>query len=162
MEVYTDQIKYLEDTIDMHMLKISELQKIIQTGNIEKEDVSETIKIQPSPLDNHTSDQNDIWDRIRHVHKEQESEVETPVKEPEPEVETPVKEPEPEVEKNIIVNKFSKFPNDKKLIIMANIFNKAKKNINKLSLINDSVNENMQENIQLEADRLLKIFLNEN
>jgi len=63
---------------------------------------------------------------------------------------------------NPIINKFSKYSSVKKLKIMSNIFKVAKKNINKLALLDNSIKDNLSDNIQKEADRLLMVYLSEN
>ena len=60
------------------------------------------------------------------------------------------------------VNKFSKYSSSKKLEIMAGIFKTAKLNINKLALLDNSINDNLSDHIQKEADRLLNIHLSKN
>lgn len=69
---------------------------------------------------------------------------------------------ENEISGNPIVNKFSKYTPAKKLEIMSSIFKQAKLNIDKMSLLDTSIKDNLSENIQKEADRLLNVFISEN
>jgi len=63
---------------------------------------------------------------------------------------------------NTIINKFSKYSSIKKLEILSSLFKTAKLNINKLALLDNSIQCNLNDNIQKEADRLLMVYLSEN
>ena len=191
IDIYKNQILYIESIIELHKNKILELQNTIENLNNDTHEICDEPEKDSSLINNlvecHIDDQNNIWDRVRNAHDNQmnmecntvepETEPVVPVEtEPEP-VETvpepvetvpePVETlPEPVeenyVKKNVIINKFSKYTNENKLVIMANIFKQAKSNIHKLSLIDDEISKNKDANIQKEADRLLILYLSKN
>ena len=69
-------------------------------------------------------------------------------------------EPESNTSKDIpLVTRLSKFSQKKQNQILRNIFMTAKTNIEKLAEIDTSIAENIDERIQVEADRLLAVYL---
>lgn len=61
--------------------------------------------------------------------------------------------------KNPPINKLSKYNTKQQSQIIRNIFAEAKNNISKLALIDKSLNDDINTHIQIEADRLLQIYL---
>jgi len=178
IQLHTTQLAYLKN------LQLQQLQT--ETDELTTDDLpQENYLSNESILEN---DQDIIWDRIRKAHPEMYgsdeavcrgmSNEKTPEKTPvykennltvpgvELNVEQTIKsdlklpEPEPSTSKDSpLVTRLSKFPQKKQNQIVRNIFMTAKTNIEKLAEIDTSIAENIDERIQVEADRLLAAYL---
>ena len=178
IQLHTTQLAYLKN------LQLQQLQT--ETDELTTDDLpQENYLSNESILEN---DQDIIWDRIRKAHPEMYGSDEavcsgmpnekTPEKTPvykennltvpdvelnvEQTIKSDLKLPEPESstsKDSPLVTRLSKFPQKKQNQIVRNIFMTAKTNIEKLADIDTSIAENIDERIQVEADRLLAAYL---
>ena len=63
------------------------------------------------------------------------------------------------VKSEFVSNKLSNFNAKKQNEILQNMYNKASENIKKLALLDESIAENLNDHINIEADRLLNVYL---
>lgn len=94
-------------------------------------------------------DNDDIWDRIKNIHESKMPKSDMSSGQPAEQPATAVK-----------VSRLSKFTETKQNQIIKNIYEKAKTNIERLAEIDQGLTQNMEENINKEADRLLQSYLN--
>lgn len=94
-------------------------------------------------------DNDDIWDRIKNIHESKMPKSDMSSGQPAEQPSTAVK-----------VSRLSKFTETKQNQIIKNIYEKAKTNIERLAEIDQGLTQNMEENINQEADRLLQSYLN--
>jgi len=164
MDVLHGQIKLYENLIQnyteyLQCLKNQLLEQSKQYGND-----SEILETKSDIHD----DQDMIWQRIRQAHLGESQNVSN-VKQEKlgyaenniENVELVIPESNRDVKKGQTISRLSKFTKLKQNQIIKNIFIKARENMKILAELDKNILDNMEENVNKEADRILEVYLNE-
>jgi hypothetical protein len=163
MNIIEGQIIFHREMIKLHMEQLNKLISSLQASEPPSEppllQASEPLSEPPAlqAVDPHQKtnnlkdelDNDDIWDRIKNIHESKMPKSDMRSGQPADQPATVVK-----------VSRLSKFTEAKQNQIIKNIYEKAKTNIERLAEIDQELSQNMEENINQEADRLLQSYLN--
>jgi hypothetical protein len=189
MDYLETQIKFHEGLIQIHTSQLSYLKNLQlhnKSDDLTTDDFPQENYLSNDAM--LEKDQDIIWGRVRNAHTKIYGSDESGCCETQPEkkpvhkennlnvpdvnpiieqtvehtIKSDIKLPESEISTcNVVplITRLSKFPQKKQRQIMLNIFTTAKTNIEKLAELDISIAENIDEQIQVEADRLLDTYL---
>lgn len=184
VQLHTSQIKYLQ-TLNEKNNHVPEVTK----HEILKQELTNIDKTEIAPTEFLDAGQELIWDRIRKARLNQSNATDltqkTPINQPNeivPDMEliqtavtakknnlnvdiniptTDQLPAAPQLPKPLSINKLHKFTVKKRDEIIRNVFKSARSNVERLATIDPTMRDTMDEHIQIEADRLLSVYLNQ-
>ena len=167
---YDTQIAFMESQIILYKNQIDILKNLKCNNNLNEDVINEVCKSTENNFNDEilkNDDQDNVWDRIKEAHLKNENVEKNNIEiknitDENNNIENKIKDEDIKIKKNIIVNKFSKFTNHQKMEIMSKIFKNATENVNKMKMINKEIENDLEDSIQKEADRLLEIYLDKN